>query len=218
MLNAHGLIVSCQAVSGSPLKDAKILAAIASEVIAGGASALRLAGSDSVAQVRQQNKIPIIGLIKTERPGFGPRITCTTSEIVELAKSGADLVAIDATDRKRLEPLKELFAVAKTHGLLIFADIATLSEGEKAAELGADYVATTMAGYTEDRHLTVGPDFELLSSLVKNLTVPIVLEGRVNHPSHVKQALDSGAYAVVVGRAITSPRDITKFFVKGNSS
>lgn len=217
MLIANGLIVSCQAISGSPLRDAKILAAIASEVIAGGASALRLAGSDCVAQVRPQNKRPIIGLIKTEREGFAPRITCTTSEIVELAKSGADLVAIDATDRKRPEPLKELFAAAKAHGLLIFADIATLNEGINAAELGADYVATTMAGYTEGRYLTVGPDFELLSSLVKNLTVPTILEGRVNHPGHVKKALDCGAYAVVVGRAITSPRFITEFFVKSGS-
>lgn len=217
MLNANGLIVSCQAISGSPLKNAKILAAIASEVIAGGASALRLAGSDCVAQVRPQNNRPIIGLIKTEREGFAPRITCTASEIAELAESGADLVAIDATDRKRPEPLKDLFAAAKDLGLLIFADVATLNEGIKAVELGADYVATTMAGYTEDRHLTIGPDFELLSVLIKNLTVPTILEGRVGHPDHVKQALDLGGYAVVVGRAITSPRDITKSFLKSGS-
>jgi putative N-acetylmannosamine-6-phosphate epimerase len=36
----------------------------------------------------------------------------------------------------------------------------------------------------------------------------------VDHPDHVKQGLDLGAYAVVVGRAITSPRDITKYFLK----
>ena len=217
MLKANGLIVSCQGIPGSPLKDAKILAAIASEVISGGASALRLAGADCVAQVRPQNESPIIGLIKTERKGFGPRITCTTSEIAALAEVGADLVAIDSTDRKRPEPIKELFAAAKAHGLLIFADVATLNEGIKAAELGADYVATTMAGYTDDRPLTEGPDFELLSSLIKNLTIPTILEGRVGRPDHVRRALDSGAFAVVVGRAITSPRDITKAFLNMSS-
>ena len=218
MLKSHGLIVSCQAVAGSPLKDARILAAVAAEVISGGASALRLAGPDCVALVRGQTKKPIIGLTKTEREGFGPRITCISSEIIELAKSGADLVAIDGTDRKRPEPLKELFATAKAHGMLIFADIASLEEGINAAELGADFVATTMAGYTDSRQLTDGPDFELLSSLIRNLRVPVVLEGRVDHPDHVKQGLDYGAYAVVVGRAITSPRDITRYFLKQISS
>jgi N-acylglucosamine-6-phosphate 2-epimerase len=214
MLESHGLIVSCQGVAGSPLKDARILAAVASEVISGGASALRLAGPDCIALVRPQTKAPIIGLTKIERAGFGPRITCISSEIVDLASAGADLVAIDATDRKRPEPLVELFATAKALGILIFADIATLDEGMRAAELGADFVATTMSGYTESHQPTVGPDFELLASLIKNLSVPIVLEGRVDHPDHVKQGLGLGAYAVVVGRAITSPRDITKYFLK----
>ena len=210
MINAGSLIVSVQARPDSALRKPEILAAIAEEVVKGGASALRVQGIEAIAMVRKVVDVPIIGLIKTERYGFDAYITAIADEVEAIKYAGADCVAIDATDRKRPEPIAELFARANEVGLEIFADVATLAEGQNAQLLGANYVATTMAGYTNERATTPGPDFELLQQLIVALTIPVILEGRVSTAEEVKRAFDLGAHAVVVGRAVTAPRTITE--------
>jgi len=92
------------------------------------------------------------------------------------------------------------------------ADVSMFEEGVRAAELGADVVATTLSGYTggtppED------PDLDLVRRLALALTVPVVAEGRYRTPDQVRKALDAGAFAVVVGRAITDALSITQTFV-----
>jgi N-acylglucosamine-6-phosphate 2-epimerase len=47
------------------------------------------------------------------------------------------------------------------------------------------------------------------------LRVPVVAEGRYRTPAQVREALRAGAFAVVVGRAITDPLMLTKVFVEG---
>jgi putative N-acetylmannosamine-6-phosphate epimerase len=95
------------------------------------------------------------------------------------------------------------------NNLEIFADIATLDEAKKAIDLGATYVATTMSGYTKDRAMTIGPDFELLEKVIA-LGGKTVLEGRVSTSFHIRNAFVLGAYAVVIGRAVTSPQTILR--------
>jgi N-acylglucosamine-6-phosphate 2-epimerase len=46
------------------------------------------------------------------------------------------------------------------------------------------------------------------------VTIPVVGEGRYHTPEQVKQALEYGATAVVVGGAITRPKEITARYVK----
>ena len=73
-----------------------------------------------------------------------------------------------------------------------------------------------MSGYskhTADKDKTV-PDFELLEECVKNLDIPVVCEGRVHTPEQAVEALDRGAFAVVVGGAITRPLEIATRFIK----
>jgi len=50
-------------------------------------------------------------------------------------------------------------------------------------------------------------------SLAGALRVPVVAEGRYRTPAEVVEALRAGAFAVVVGRAITDPLMLTKSFV-----
>ena len=87
---------------------------------------------------------------------------------------------------------------------------------EAAHAAGATYVATTLAGYTEETasRKSEGPDLELLSALVAELPVPIVAEGRFDTPDLVAEAFLRGAHAVVVGTAITNPREITRKYVQ----
>ena len=57
------------------------------------------------------------------------------------------------------------------------------------------------------------PDFELLEDLVKNVSIPVILEGRIWSPEDVKKGFELGAHCVVIGSAITRPQLITKRFI-----
>jgi len=54
----------------------------------------------------------------------------------------------------------------------------------------------------------------IIRQLSATVSVPILAEGRIRTPAQARQALAAGAYAVVVGSAITRPVDITRWFVQ----
>jgi N-acylglucosamine-6-phosphate 2-epimerase len=83
--------------------------------------------------------------------------------------------------------------------------------------LGADIVATTLSGYTPYSRQQTEPDFELIRELAQAVDVPIIAEGRIATPAQARQALECGAFAVVVGSMITRPAHITAYFVRGIS-
>ena len=125
----------------------------------------------------------------------------------------SNLVLVDLPARFTVNMFAERIHRA---GKTAMADISTLEEGIKCAELGADIISTTLSGYTlESGEPTGGPDFELLSNLVKRTDKPIVLEGRIWTPEDVRQAFLLGAHSVVIGSAITRPQLITKRFIEG---
>jgi putative N-acetylmannosamine-6-phosphate epimerase len=53
----------------------------------------------------------------------------------------------------------------------------------------------------------------LISQLVGRVRKPVIAEGRFHEPQQVAEAFERGAFAVVVGTAITRPSEITKRFV-----
>ena len=75
------------------------------------------------------------------------------------------------------------------------ADVATLEEGVRAAFLGANAVATTLSGYTEETAAPsgAGPDLDLVAALVAALAVPVIAEGRFRTPGEVREAFRLGA-------------------------
>jgi N-acylglucosamine-6-phosphate 2-epimerase len=134
-------------------------------------------------------------------------------------EAGADIVALDATGRDRPDGSSVTLMIERIHDQLkrpVWADVATFSEGIAAAKAGADIVSTTLFGYTEETKspLEQGPALDLLKNLCDQLEIPVILEGRVWHPYEVTEAFEHGAYAVVVGSAITRPTLITERFVK----
>jgi N-acylglucosamine-6-phosphate 2-epimerase len=94
------------------------------------------------------------------------------------------------------------------------ADVSTVDEGLAAQDAGADVVSTTLSGYTPDSPSADGPDFDLVAVLAGRLRIPVVAEGRIRTPGQASRALQLGAWAVVVGTAITSPAWITGQFVR----
>lgn len=131
--------------------------------------------------------------------------------------AGADVVAIDATDRRRRDGLSFGATVRALHaqGGLVMADCGSLTDADRAVEAGVGLLSTTLAGYTGDRPRTEGPDLEALAQLVAaHPKVPIVAEGRIRTPAEAAAALEAGAWAVVVGTAITHPTSITERFAR----
>lgn len=63
-----------------------------------------------------------------------------------------------------------------------------------------------------------GPDYELVKKLSATVDIPVIGEGRVHSPEQAVQMLDAGAYAVVVGGAITRPLEIAQRFIKAVES
>ncbi|UPM52503.1 N-acetylmannosamine-6-phosphate 2-epimerase [Gottfriedia acidiceleris] len=219
-----GLVVSCQALEDEPLYSSEIMKRMADAACRGGAVGIRANGVEDIKAIKSYIDLPIIGIIKREYKDSKVYITPTMKEVEELVESGADLIAIDATNRLRpdgiklinfMEQIKKRFPNQKW-----MADCATLQECLTAEALGFDCVGTTLYGYTEE---TEGKklyhnDFEFLKQVVSTVNVPVIAEGNVNTPEMAVTALKYGAYSVVVGGAITRPQQITERFVKAMES
>jgi N-acylglucosamine-6-phosphate 2-epimerase len=211
------ILVSCQAARGSALDSPATIAALAQSAAAGGAAGFRIDGPANVSAVRAVSPLPIIGIRKADHPGYDVRITPTADDARSVVESGATIVALDATDRPRPggETVSGIISALHAMGIPVMADISTASEAEAAIAGGADLVATTLAGYTPGTADLDGsqPAFDLLRAIA-DFPVPVVVEGRIWSPQHVVRAFEGGAYAVVIGSAITAPNLITRRFVE----
>ncbi len=218
-LQLSGLIVSCQALPGSPLKGPQFMAAMAEAAVLGGCSAVRVNGPADIRAVREKVEVPVLGINKSaDRGADSVYITPTFESAREVAEAGADIIGLDATGRPRPgdEKLGELIRrVHEELGLGVVADVDTVASGLAAVEAGADYVATTLSGSTAETACdrTAQPDLRLVGRLVREANVPVIAEGRLHTPEAAAGAFALGAVAVVVGTAITNPTAITTAFV-----
>jgi N-acylglucosamine-6-phosphate 2-epimerase len=208
------LIVSCQALLGEAMFGSDIMARVAKSAEDGGARAIRANSPEDVAAIRNVTQLPLIGLYKEELPDTPVIITPTLDHALAIGKAGADIIAIDATDRPH--PFGKLTdyiaAIHDQTDCLVMADISTVDEAITAEKAGADMVSTTLSGYTPYSRQCEGPDLEIIKNAAKACKVPVLAEGRYSTPEEVKAALANGALAVVVGGSITRPWQITRRF------
>ncbi len=214
------IIVSCQATPGEPLYDRErsVMPLMARAAKLAGAKMIRTSSSRDIIEIKEETGLPVIGLIKREYPGFQGRITMTMCEVDECMAAGADIVSIDCTDCMRgdgLTPAEFLKTVREKYkNIIIMADCATFDEALAAYEAGADLVGTTMNGYTPQTASEADdPNFELVARLAKALPCPVIAEGRIHTPKQARKMLEQGAWAVVVGGAITRPLEIASRFM-----
>ena len=212
------LIVSCQAEGDSPFNNPEGVAAFAISAAMGGAAAIRSEGVKKTRRIVESVGLPVIGLKKSLFDDQSVRITGSFEDVWKMIDAGCDMIAIDGTFRERenltgpefIQKIKSIYHVP------VMADVATPEQGVACMEAGADCVSTTLSGYTPDtaNPLQSGPDIDLVENLSKQLSpkVPVVAEGRYNSPEMARQAIENGAWAVVVGTAITRPHVITKWF------
>jgi len=204
-----GLIVSVQAPEGSPMRDPEVIAAMAEASLRNGATGVRLESPEHIGAVRRRcPEALIIGLWKRTFPGSSVYITPRWEEVRAVWGAGADVVAIDATERARPgnEELASLVRrVREELGAPLMADVDSLANGLRAAELGCAWVGTTLYGYTEATAGQKPPAWDLLGPLREQLpaATALICEGGIASAEQARRALDLGADAAVVGTAIT---------------
>ncbi|PAD35485.1 MULTISPECIES: N-acetylmannosamine-6-phosphate 2-epimerase [Terribacillus] len=221
MLNEvkHNLIVSCQALPEEPLHSSFIMSKMALAAKQGGAKGIRANSKEDIIEIKKEVSLPVVGIIKRDYKDSSVYITPTYQEIDELLESGCEMIAMDATERRRPEGIElgELvrYVREKDSSVQLMADIATLEDAIQADQLGFDCVSTTLYGYTEEtkNNKLYDNDFEFLKRVLDNVSIPVIAEGNVITPEMAKRCLQLGAYSVVVGGAITRPQQITERFV-----
>lgn len=206
----NGLIASCQPVDDGPMDKPEIVAAMAQASVIGGAAGLRIEGVDNLKATRPTVNVPIIGIVKRDLPDSPVRITPFLQDIEDLAHAGADIIAVDGTNRPR--PVDIESAVKKIHemGCLAMADCSNLEEGLYCQKLGFDIVGSTMSGYTGGA-VPDEPDYQLVKDL-KAAGCKVMAEGRYNTPELAKTAIEIGADFVTVGSALTRLEHIVSWF------
>ncbi|WKF84163.1 N-acetylmannosamine-6-phosphate 2-epimerase [Lacticaseibacillus pantheris] len=213
----NGLIVSCQARKGWAMYGKDIMAAFADAAARGGAVGIRATEPENIAAIQKKVQLPIIGIYKQWYDGFDVYITPTFASAEAIIQAGAQIVALDGTNR--LRPNNEYLPdiIQKIHDqypeIMVMADCDNLTSAKFAVESGADIVSSTLAGYTE----ATKKEFRFNPTLIAELAtlgVPVIAEGHIHTQAELRAAYDAGATSVVIGTAITRPEIITEGFVK----
>lgn len=214
------LFVSCQAKQNSHLNKPDILLGIAKDVISAGAYGIRAEGIENLIVMNEGLDVPIISLVKTK---FDDGFVCITRKLTlvdRLVELGSKLIAIDGTNRVH-EGLTgpEIISVVKKKfpQINIIADISILEEAKNCIESGADYVATTLNGYTPWTLKKQNKmfDFHFLDSLCNEINSnQLIAEGRISDPKTLSKIFKYNLHSVVVGKAITDPSYLCKQFLK----
>ena len=205
----QGLIVSVQAPLGSPMRDPEVIAAMADVALRNGAVGVRLESPEHIGAVRRRcPDALIVGLWKCTDPDSSVYITPGWREIQAVWSAGADVIALDATQRPRPQGQELVDLIQRCRSELrapLMADVDSVANGVRAADLGCEWVGTTLFGYTEETAQQTPPALQLLPELRHELkmSVRLICEGGIATPSAARAALDAGADNVVVGTAIT---------------
>lgn len=214
------LIVSCQALEDEPLYSSFIMGKMALAATQAGAGGIRANTISDIKEIKKNTNLPIIGIIKRNYGNCNVYITPTIKEVDELVEEGVDIIAIDSTRRQRPDNVElECFVKnikEKYPNQIVMGDISNVDEAVYSEKIGVDIVGTTLCGYT---YYTKGDNpLNTLQEVLKAVKIPVIAEGNLDTPEKAKKSIQMGALAVVVGGAITRPKQIAEKFIKAIES
>lgn len=214
------LIVSCQALEDEPLYSSFIMGKMALAATQAGAGGIRANTISDIKEIKKNTNLPIIGIIKRNYGNCNVYITPTIKEVDELVEEGVDIIAIDSTRRQRPDNVKLEYFVKnikeKYPNQIVMGDISNVDEAVYSEKIGIDIVGTTLCGYTD---YTKGDNpLNTLQEVLKAVKIPVIAEGNLDTPEKAKKSIQIGALAVVVGGAITRPKQIAEKFIKAIES
>lgn len=214
------LIVSCQALEDEPLYSSFIMGKMALAATQAGAGGIRANTISDIKEIKKNTNLPIIGIIKRNYGNCNVYITPTIKEVDELVEEGVDIIAIDSTRRHRPNNAELEYFVKnikeKYPNQIVMGDISNVDEAVYSEKIGVDIVSTTLCGYTD---YTKGDNpLNTLQEVLKAVKIPVIAEGNLDTPEKAKKSIQMGALAVVVGGAITRPKQIAEKFIKAIES
>jgi len=215
----NGLIVSCQVQKDDPIYTDDIVVKMAEAAKWAGAVAIRANSPEQIKAIKAQVDLPMIGLYKIWHDDTDVCITPTLQAAKEVWEAGAQIIALDCTSQITHEKTVawDLIKEVKKEipEAIIFADISNYEEAKRAIENGADIVAPTLYGYTEETKDIEYPDLREFARMCRDFKddVYMMMEGHLYTPEDAMKCLYLGAHAVVVGSAITRPHLTAKRFV-----
>lgn len=214
-----GLIVSCQVQKDDPIYTDDMAVKMAEAAKWGGAVGIRANSPEQIKAIKQAvPELPIIGLWKVWHKDTDVFITPTMKEVHAIWDAGAEIIALDCTKQKTHEGTIawDLLPQVKKEipEAVIFADVSNYEEAEHAVKMGADIVAPTLYGYTKETANIDGPDWRMFAKICRDFgnEAYIMMEGHIYTPEDAMKVIYLGAYAVIVGSAITRPHLTTKRF------
>lgn len=207
------LIVSCQAPEGDLFHSPRAMAEFALAATMGGAAGIRANGAADIRAIRGVVNVPIIGISKTLHGDGKVLITGSLDDAWKLKQAGADVIALDCTVRGcRYGAFERLQKIKTELKIPVFADVSTVEEASAATQAGADAILSTLRGYTPETSHVHAFEPPFIAELCHAISVPVIAEGRITSPELATAAIRAGAFAVVVGSAITRPKEITRRF------
>ena len=215
----NGLIVSCQVQKDDPIYTDDIVVKMAEAAKWAGAVAIRANSPEQIKAIKAKVDLPMIGLYKVWHEDTDVFITPTLQAAKEVWEAGAEIIALDCTNQMTHEKTVawDLIKEVKKEipEAIIFADISNYEEAKRAIENGADIVAPTLYGYTEETKDIEHPDLREFARMCRDFNddVYMMMEGHLYTPEDAMKCLYLGAHAVVVGSAITRPHLTAKRFV-----
>ncbi|HEX9025042.1 MAG TPA: putative N-acetylmannosamine-6-phosphate 2-epimerase [Clostridium sp.] len=215
----NGLIVSCQVQKDDPIYTDDIVVKMAEAAAWAGAVGIRANSPEQIKAIKEKVDLPLIGLYKIWNDDTDVFITPTLEAAKQVWEAGAEIIALDCTSQITHEKTKayELLQIVKKEipEAIIFADVSNYDEAKRAIELGADIVAPTLYGYTEETKHIEEPNLREFARMCRDFKddAYVMMEGHLYTPEDAMKCLYLGAHSVVVGSAITRPHLIAKRFV-----
>lgn len=215
------IIISSQAAPCEPLYNEVAMNAMIDTIVQlGKVDVLRLAGKRDIKNTKEKymDDVVVIGITKPDNIPVNFKelvyITPDVDHANEVINAGADIVAFDSTLRNK--NAKNIVDLIHSEGKLAMGDIADFEDAKYAVAIGCDIVSTTLSGYTkETENMPDTCDFELIKKCSKEFNIPVIGEGKIWTKEDIKNAFECGAFAVVVGSAVTRPQLIINRLKEG---